>query len=41
MMMDDEYVKRTKQHLAERFLNYSAEDIMTKSFYLLASRKEE
>jgi len=36
---DNEYAKRTKSYLAEKFKNYSDEDIMTKSFYLLASKE--
>ncbi len=39
MVLDKEYVKKSKSHIAERFREYPDEDIETKSFYLLATKK--
>jgi len=39
MVLDKEYVKKSKPHLAERFREYSDKDIETKSFYLLATKQ--
>jgi hypothetical protein len=39
MTLDKEYIKRAKHHLSKRFREYPEEDIETRSFYLLATKK--
>lgn len=39
LVLDKEYVEKSKPHLSEKFRKYPDEDIGTKSFYLLATKK--
>lgn len=39
IVLDKEYVKKSKPHLSKKFRTYPDEDIETKSFHLLATKK--
>lgn len=38
-VLDKKYIKKSKPHLLKKFVNYPDENIETKSFYLLSTKK--